>query len=349
MIKNMLNFHNLMKRILLRSKWSFAGQIIMIKKDIHPASLQKELRRTSITNEVQTYLHAATSDNTRKAYQQDIRHFISEGGLLPANTTVLLNYLQQQATRLRPQTLKRRLTAIKHWHTYQGFADPTSNPLIRKALSGITRIHGKPTIKAAALSLDQLKIISGYLINKEGLASTRNRALILIGFFAALRRSELVALCWEDIHFVAEGLTLQIARSKTDQEGEGQMIAIPYGKAELCAVSALQQWKSVAAKDSGPMFCAINKHQQLQTHGITPLSVNHILKKLAHETQLPNPTSFSGHSLRRGFATSASKKGVPMLAIMRQGRWRHEGTVYGYIEEGQRFTDNAVNTLMQES
>jgi len=299
-----------------------------------------------ITNELQTYLHAATSHNTRKAYQQDIRHFMEQGGLLPANASSLLSYLQKFAPSLKAQTLKRRLTAIKHWHTYQGFPDPTSHPLIRKTLSGISRIHGKPTTKAAALTVDQLRIISTFWKNGDNLSSLRNRALILIGFFGAFRRSELVAINWEDIHFQDEGITIMISRSKTDQSGEGQTCAIPYGRGELCPVTALQQWQMISKLQYGPVFRAINKHQQIQNLALTPLSVNQILKKVALETQLPHPENFSGHSLRRGFATAASTKGVPMVAIMRQGRWRHEGTVYGYIEEGQRFTDNAANTLL---
>lgn len=292
------------------------------------------------------YLNAATSNNTRKAYQQDIRHFMEHGGMLPSNTSNLLGYLQKFASVLKSQTLKRRLTAIKHWHTYQGFPDPTSNPLIRKTLSGISRVHGKPTMKAAALSLDQLKKMAIHLTHRNNLSDIRNRALILIGFFAALRRSELVSLKWEDIHFEDEGVTILIPRSKTDQSGEGQTCAIPYGKGELCPITAMQQWQVVSEQSSGPVFRAINKHQQIQSRALTPLSVNHILKKLAVEVELPHPATFSGHSLRRGFATAASKKGVPMVAIMRQGRWRHEGTVYGYIEEGQRYTDNAVNILL---
>lgn len=300
----------------------------------------------NITNEVQTYLHAATSNNTRKAYQQDIRHFMEHGGLLPANTSSLLSYLQKFAPILKAQTLKRRLTAIKHWHTYQGFPDPTSHPLIRKTLSGISRVHGKSAVKAAALTIEQLKSMSYVLTKRGNLSDIRNQALILIGFFGAFRRSELVAIQWEDIQFLDEGITILISRSKTDQSGEGQICAIPYSRGELCPVTALQQWKAVSPQQSGAVFCAINKHQQIQQNALTPLSVNHILKKVALDAELPQPENFSGHSLRRGFATAASKKGVPMIAIMRQGRWRHEGTVYGYIEEGQRFTDNAVNTLL---
>lgn len=320
------------------------------EKDIHPASLK--LRRTSskselnITNELQTYLHAATSNNTRKAYQQDIRHFIEQGGLLPANASGLLIYLQKFAPTLKPQTLKRRLTAIKHWHTYQGFPDPTAHPLIRKTLSGISRVHGKPAAKAGALTLEQLQKMVGLLAARGQLRDNRDRALLLIGFFGAFRRSELVAIQWQDIQFVEEGMTILIPRSKTDQSREGLTCAIPSGGQGLCAVSALQAWKNASNQQQGPVFRAINKHDHIRANGLTPLSVNHIIKKLALEADLPNPQSYSGHSLRRGFATAASKKGVPMVAIMRQGRWRHEGTVYGYIEEGQRFADNPINTLL---
>ncbi len=297
---------------------------------------------------LETYLHAATSDNTRKAYRQDIRHFMANGGLLPANTNILLNYLHKHVDVLKPQTLKRRLTAIKHWHTYQGFADPTSHPLIRKTLTGISKVHGKPANKAAALSLEQLKIIMDVLREEGTPKSCRDSALLLIGFFGAMRRSELVAITWEDIHFMEEGVTIQISRSKTDQTGIGRTCAIPIDQGKLCAVSALKQWQRRSQQTSGPVFRAINKHQQLQKSALTPLSVSHILKKVALNAKLPNPEKYSGHSLRRGFATTASKKGIPMVAIMRQGRWQHEGTVYAYIEEGQQFQANAAGILLQD-
>lgn len=314
----------------------------------HPSVLADfDAAKARLNPGVDMYLQAATSDNTRKAYQQDIRHFMAGGGLLPANTTILLNYLHQHVGVLKPQTLKRRLTAIKHWHVYQGFADPTSHPLVRKALAGIARLHGVPVTKAAALSLEQLSTIMDVLSETNLLMNCRDRALILAGFFGALRRSELVAITWEDIHFVEEGVTIQIKRSKTDQTGIGQTCAIPIAQTKLCAMRALKEWQVLSQQNTGPVFRAINKHQQIQQSALTPLSVSHILKKVAHSAKLPNPENYSGHSLRRGFATAASKKGVPIVAIMRQGRWRHEGTVYGYIEEGKQFQDNAASLLLQ--
>lgn len=292
------------------------------------------------------YLQAATSSNTRKAYQQDIRHFISWGGLLPTTADQLLQYLAFYASSLNPRTLRRRLTAIKHWHIYQGFSDPTGHPLVRKTLSGILRLHGKPLEKAAPLCIEHMMLFSQYLVRRGTLVDCRNNALILIGFFGAFRRSELVSILWENIRFVPEGLIIMLSRSKTDQEGEGQICPIPFGNQMLCPVTALRQWQERGKISSGPVFRAIHKNGVIKQHALSAVSVNLILKNLAQSCQLLNHQAYSGHSLRRGFATSASKKGATLGAIMRQGRWRHEGTVYGYIEEGRHFEDNAANAIL---
>jgi len=78
----------------------------------------------------QHYIEAATSINTRRAYRADIRHFESWGGLLPAKTDQVIAYLQEHAQSLNARTLERRLVALKHWHNYQGFADPTNHPFV---------------------------------------------------------------------------------------------------------------------------------------------------------------------------------------------------------------------------
>jgi site-specific recombinase XerD len=115
------------------------------------------------------YAHAATSENTREAYRSDVRHFIAWGGLLPATPDMIIRYLEDHAELLHPNTLKRRLTAIKNWHTYQKLPDPTSHELISKILSGISRVHGKASKKAPSLSVEQLRLLSDHLIKKDHL------------------------------------------------------------------------------------------------------------------------------------------------------------------------------------
>lgn len=294
------------------------------------------------------YLHASTSNNTRTAYQADVRHFIRWGGLLPCTPDVILRYLQAHAPTLNPRTLARRLTALKHWHTYQGFADPTTHPAIRKTLVGIKNVHGKPKDKALPLTLAHLSTLCASLSQSNQLIDSRNRALILLGFFGAFRRSELVNIRWEDITHVPEGIEILIPRSKTDQGGEGQVCAIPHGQqALICPILALADWQSQSGLSAGPVFRRLTQHQAIEPSGIQAQQVNLIIKALAREAGLPKPEHYSSHSLRRGFATEASKNGAPFGAIMRHGRWRHEGTVLGYIDEGTRFDQNAVSFMLK--
>lgn len=304
------------------------------------------IEETSADN-LHHYIHAATSDNTRKAYQTDIRHFIQSGGLLPANIEGLQQYLTRYATELNPRTLARRMTAIKQWHVSQGFPDPTSHALIRKVLTGIKNTHGKPKEKAPPVTLDALTIMVSHLKSSNRLIDWRNNALLQVGFFGAFRRSELVALTWEQIKFLPEGIEIIITRSKTDQAGEGQFCAIPIGNDNLCAVQALKDWQDRSRQKSGAVFCPLPSREG-QT-AIKDNQVNCILKSVANAAGLPNADAFSSHSLRRGFATEASKRGAPFGAIQRQGRWRHEGTVLGYIEEGKRFDSNAVDLMLNTS
>ena len=292
------------------------------------------------------YLQAATSQNTRRAYQQDIRHFVSSGAMLPATTETVMRYLHQYATLLSHRTLKRRLTALRHWHTTQGFADPTAHPLVRKTLTGIARVTGKPIEKASALTMENLASMSQWLILQSQLAAFRDNAVLQTGFFGAFRRSELVAIRWEHIDFVPEGMTILIPRAKTDQSREGQRCAIPHGQWPLCPVKALQQWQQQSNLSEGAVFRAITKGEHISEKALSAGSISTIIKSIAKQAGLVNPEYYSGHSLRRGFATAASQQGVSLRAIMRQGRWHHEGTVHGYIEEGQQFDANAAGDLL---
>ena len=279
-------------------------------------------------------------------------HFTLSHGEACCQTTPheLLRYLEFHAQFLNPQTLRRRLTALSHWHVYQGLSDPTIHPLVRKTMSGIIRVHGRPPEKAQALSIEQLNLLVSHLMTKSRLVDWRDNALLQIGFFGAFRRSELVAIQWEQVTFVPQGLEILIPRSKTDQEGEGKVCAIPYGnKTTLCPVTALQRWREKSTLLSGPVFRGVSQKDKIASRPLSPVSVNLIIKKLAAECNLPNAKQYSGHSLRRGFATSASQKGATLGAIMRHGRWRNERTVNGYIEEGQRFEGNAAGLLLEQA
>lgn len=293
------------------------------------------------------YIKAATSENTRKAYQADIRHFESWGGKLPATPENIIEYLKTYAPTLHPTTLARRLIALKNWHSYQGLKDPTQHPAIEKTMGGIARIHGKPKQKAHPLTIEELHTLVKYLHDIGTLSAFRDNALIQTGFFGAFRRSELVGIETEHLQWKTEGIDILIPTSKTDQTHQGQFSAIPYGKGLLCPVSALKSWLEFSGIQQGPIFREIKKGEKIMLKALSPLSVNLILKKHAGACGFKHLSQLSSHSLRRGLASNASQAGVNIAAIMRQGRWKQVNTVMEYIEASERFSDNPALKVIQ--
>lgn len=292
------------------------------------------------------YIALATSQNTRRAYQSDIRHYEMTGGKLPATPAMVADYLQQFASQLNPRTLQRRLVAIRHWHVYQGFPDPTQHPAIQKTMTGILRTHGRPKAKARALMPDELKLIHDYLVKENSLTAIRDDALLQVGFFGALRRSELVGIQVEHLTWHKSGVDILLPFSKTDQTREGQYCAIPYGNIALCPLRALKHWLNISGIQQGAIFRRISLGEHIGRDPLTPLSVNHVLKKWARSVNLNTVESLSAHSLRRGLATSAAQSGAPLATIMRAGRWKQTNTVMEYIESSERFTDNAAQRIL---
>ena len=294
------------------------------------------------------YQIAATSDNTRRAYQADIRHFEAWGGQLPATTESILRYLHAFAETLNPRTLSRHITALTQWHRYQRLVDPTEAPIVGKTLTGIARLHGKPKDKAPPLLPEHLIQIAEYFGTKSALAAFRDTALLQVGFLGAFRRSELVFIRVENINWQQAGIEILIPKSKTDQLNEGQYCVIPNGNRELCAVRALKTWLEKSEIKEGFVFRRIHRGNKISELNMTADSVNEILKKRAFEAGIENAMDFSSHSMRRGLATTASRDGVSLPAIMRQGRWKEVGTVMEYIEAAARFEENAAGQVLQK-
>jgi integrase len=172
-----------------------------------------------------------------------------------------------------------------------------------------------------------------------------NRALILLGFAGAFRRSELVGLDLQDCAFGKDGLTVTLRRSKTDQDGAGRKIGIPYGSnPETCPVRTIQAWIEQAALSSGALFRAINRHGQIQAGRLSGIDVARVVKKLALRTGL-DATAYAGHSLRAGHATSAAIAGASERSIMKQTGHRSVQMVRRYIRDGSLFRENSAGKL----
>ena len=281
---------------------------------------------------------AEKSTATRRAYRSDFGIFSAwcEGrGFppLPAASSVVAAFLADQADAgTRPSTLSRRVAAIAYAHDLAGLPSPAGDKAVRVVLGGIRRTKGaKPTKKAPATADRIAAMLAGI---PDTLRGKRDRALLTLGFAAASRRSELVALEVADLAFEPDGLRIQIRHSKTDQEGQGHEIAIPRGET-LRPVVAVQAWLTAAKISDGPVFRAINRHGHV-SGVLTAQSVALIVKHYAEAVGL-DPRVFAGHSLRAGFLTSAAEAGADVLRMMEVSRHKRVETVQGYVRRSNLF------------
>ena len=287
------------------------------------------------------------AESTWRAYASDLRHFqtwCSEHHLeaLPAEPLTVATYLAALESSKSTATIRRRLAAISVSHQLAGFKTPTAEAVVKNVWAGIRRRKGVAPAKVRAARTKVINTLVAPLGNR--LIDVRDRALILIGFAGALRRSELVALDVDDVAEDVDGIVLTIRRSKTDQEGESEMRGLPYGShPATCPVRAWRAWMDASGIDTGPAFRAVDRHSRMRTTRLSDRAVADMIKRRAATAGLDG--LFAGHSLRSGFATEAYAHGTAELAIMRHGRWKSASVMRGYVEEGGIWNDNAAARL----
>lgn len=283
----------------------------------------------------------ARAEATRRAYRSDWAQF--EGwcraqGLvaLPAVPGTVGLYLAAHADALSVATLTRRLSSIAVAHRLAGYSLDTKHAAIRDVMRGLRREKGTAQRHAEALTVPLIRRVLDTCGDR--LIDLRDRALLLLGFAAALRRSELVALTLDDVAVVPEGLRITIRRSKADQEGAGAVLAVGRTGTTTCPVEAFQAWVSAAGIETGRVFRCLNRHGHLGEK----LSTNAVAEIVQRRATLAglDAKSFSGHSMRSGFATSAAMSGLEERVIMQQTRHKSAATVRRYIQEGQLFQRN---------
>lgn len=293
---------------------------------------------------VRAYLAAERSENTRRAYATDWRDFqawCERAGEqpLPASPASVARYIAQLADRsLATTTIVRRAAAIRAAHRAAGHDSPTAFEGVKATLRGIRRIKGTAPKRRAAPAV--AAAIAAMLARlPDTLTGIRDRAILLIGFAAGLRRSELAGLMVTDIEPHRHGILLHIGRSKTDQEGRGAVIPVPTGK-RLMPVAALTAWREAARISDGPLFRPIDRHGRVGACAITDRSIGRIVKAAAAAAGL-EPSIFSGHSLRAGFITQALADGVDFFRIMDVTRHRETKTLRIYDRRESGFDKHA--------
>ncbi len=295
----------------------------------------------ALREEVHRYATNALSDNTRKAYATDLAQFIAWGGTIPCTAECVATYLTAHAATLSMATLQRRLVSIAKAHTLQDYPNPVSHALVQLTLRGIRRVHGAPQRQVSALVKEDLLLMLAQIPDtRKGM---RDRALLLLGFCAALRRSELAAVRVKDIEFTTQGLVLTILRSKTDQNGEGCRIAIPRGRGRICPVESIHVWflHSVVNTAYSVLFPSISKGGVVSDTPLSDRAIADIIKYYAAKAGL-DASQYSGHSLRAGLATSAAQHGISSWVIRKQTRHSSDAMLTRYIREADLFTHNAA-------
>ena len=290
------------------------------------------------------YIEAVERDNTRRSYASAIRHFeIEWKGLLPSTADAIARYLADHAATLAINTLRLRLAALSRWHTDQGFADPTKSPLVRQVLKGIRSLHAVPEKRARPLELAVLQQIDQWLdaaisnAQQSGdrpalLRHTRNRSLMLLGFWRGFRSDELVNLRVENIEVTpGQGMACYLGRTKGDRQLQGRVFKCP-ALSRLCPVTAFNAWIDLAGLTEGPVFRKIDRWGNVADESLHADSLIPLLRSLFAEAGVESPEEYSSHSLRRGFAGWARASGWDIKELMEYVGWKDVKSAMRYLD-----------------
>jgi site-specific recombinase XerD len=326
----------------LSSDNSPSRSLVLADAGALPAAIEPELE------EADCYARAEKAQATRRAYRSDFAQFRSwcEGKrvpALPAAPEAVAAFLAAEATRgAKVATISRRLAAIRYAHKLAGHEPPTNCEAVKATLRGIRRTAGSlPARKAPATADRVLAMAAKAATDLKGL---RDRAILLLGFAAAFRRSELVALDIADLEFCDGGLRVTIRKSKTDQEGLGATIAIARGSV-ACPVDAVRAWIKAAAIKDGPLFRPVSRTAKISSHRLSARAIAELVKTYARRAEL-KAADFSGHSLRSGFLTSAAARGASIFKMMDVSRHKSVDTLRGYVRDAEMFRDHAGSGLL---
>jgi integrase len=309
-----------------------------------------------LSPEAEAYAREAFAPNTRRAYNADLAHFSQwclRAGVawMPAAPDTVANYLAAQAGALKVSTLRRRMAALGRAHAVAGHDFARAREAARTVLAGIAAAHGTARRRSAALTTEEVRAM--VRLCDGTLRGLRDRALLLLGYAGALRRSELVGIAGGHLRWTSEGVEVLLPRSKGDRAGEGQSVGVPRGqREETCPVRALARWLEVApAGPHEPVFRKVTAvrggREAVETRALHPDSVRAILLRRAAAAGVRGTPEepVTPHGLRAGFVTQAYKAGVGDEEIMAHTRHRDLRTMRGYVRRARLSQDSPAKKL----
>ena len=277
------------------------------------------------------FIAASQSNATKRAYVSDLKHFFANGGAIPSSPAVLAEYLATCAEKLSVATIERRLTAIHKAHLEKSLQSPAQSETVKRVMQGIRRTLGTKQRQVQPMVKDDL-LAALVMIDRQKMPvkAARDRALLLVGFASAMRRSELVGVMVEHVTHLPNGLEIFLPSSKTDQDRQGRTVFIPHANGDRCPVHALVNWLEIAGIKEGYVFRAVTRHDRIARHGLSPQSVALVVKASVARVG-GDSKKVSGHSLRAGYCTSAAEKGLQPWQIREQTGHKSDVTLAKYI------------------
>ncbi len=290
-----------------------------------------------LPQDLQDLFNLSHAKNTNIAYKGDIEDFMKwalKRGVesIPCSPLHFAEYLVECSKVSKVNTVKRRASGVSYLHRQSGYLgkdNPREDPLIKETIRLIARRERETPIKKSKELTPELirAIVTLCKEDENTVKGVRDRALILIGFSSAMRRSNLSKIKIEDIDFVIQGLEINIPFSKTDQQGQGHVCRLAHGQVPAtCPVTAMRDWLLLSDIRDGFIFCAVNKSGKIGTV-LSGQAVWRIVKARLKELGRADWDDFGGHSLRSGFASTAAENGASIQAIKSQGGWKRDATL----------------------
>ena len=285
---------------------------------------------------------------TRRGYDYDAQKFLrwaaEHGFSLPATTEAVALYVTDELTRgMKISTTMRRAFAIRYWHRARDMPDPVTKD-IWLLLRGARRLRFEGPRRVEPLSIDEVRRISALLAGDDTAVAARNRSIVLLGFASALRSASISRLRLEDVHFVPQGVILDLWKEKNNQEGPYREVAIPFGEhPDTCPVAALRAWLKHRGETPGPLYRRFD-HRAQGGAAIRAQRVCQIVQRCVRRLGL-DATKYGSHSLRRGFCSTAADNGCTELQISATTGHRDISIVREYCKRRDLWVANASARL----
>ena len=331
------------------------------------AELEELSRRAAV------YATRARGDGTRRAYRSAWRsfeawcHSLGREPLAADPDTIAMYVVRCADAGFAVSSIRVHLAAIRTAHLLAGLSLDLRHPRLAMVVEGVTRSKGvrprrqaAPAVPGVLRRMLAARPAPGTPLGAREAIVARERAMLLVGFGAALRRSELVALTLGDVETVpGRGLRVLVRRSKTDQQGQGQAIAVWANpdQPDFCPLAALDAWLAhrrtapdldwtarATSRAERPLFCAVGKSGRLSGTPLSDKAVARLVKQAALDAGL-DPAHYSGHSLRAGLATAAGDVGAGLAELMRQTRHKSTEVALGDLRPAHLWRNNVTEKV----